>query len=248
MPWEYDQEALCRGEPIIQHMKQLDVLTSVCRHLRYEVTSEYFNRAQAHVTHCVGGFRTASDVRVLTAMRHIKASSLFTNHLRHIRLTWLPDTLRGWLHWGSHMGKWVSPLHGLIPIRSKEPGKELRQVNTLRWLASLKSLQTLEIGFMDVLPGLYGEPMFFGRNTLEWRGLLKPLKLESISFRLYSARRREEFTKNWENSEGFLQYKRVLAEHLLKYPVVAEEKQRKPCRGRIDVHIGTVRSEDHPLS
>ncbi|KAH7632044.1 hypothetical protein B0T09DRAFT_382141 [Sordaria sp. MPI-SDFR-AT-0083] len=229
MPWEYDQEAFCRGEPIVEHMMRIHILTSVCRHMRYEVIAEYFNRAQAHVTHCAGSFWTASDVRVLAAMRHLKASSLFTNHMRHIHLTWLPDTVRGWILWGSNMGRWASPVHGLIPMRNTKPRKGLRQVNTLEWLASLKSLQTLEIGFMDVLPGYRNNHIFFGRSTLEWRELLRLPKLESIFYRLYSAPSRKAFTKNWEDLESFRWYKNALAEHLLKDPAVEDtEKLASP--------------------
>lgn len=49
LPWEYTITGQRDGRPVRDHMHQIHVLTSVCRHMRYEVIAEYFHRTQAHV-------------------------------------------------------------------------------------------------------------------------------------------------------------------------------------------------------
>ncbi|KAK3401102.1 hypothetical protein B0T20DRAFT_495357 [Sordaria brevicollis] len=178
-PWEYDEQAQRSAQPCRDRMKQIHILTSVCRHFRDEVIREYFHRTQAHIAHCVGGFGPSSDERILASMKLIKASILFTDNLQHVRLNWFPEKRDpSWTCWA------VCLLDNPVEVRAAQdvffesqrmrlpfgiltpkPGKKLRQADTFKWLASLKNLKTLQINFVDVVHDEAGTPLFFGSNA-----------------------------------------------------------------------------------
>lgn len=238
LPWEYDREAQCEGQPVRDHIKQLHVLVSVCRHMRYEIIAEYFPHVQAHVLYAAGGHPGPSDsrlgdIRVFTAMRYIKTSPLFRDHLQHVRLTWLPGNL--WHHWTfwyemvargrqtfamrearARFGSLHEPF-GLGYVMSGRGMREinalLRQPDNFKWLRSLKSLKTLEIIFLDA-PRFY--PMDRARiplyNTAEWHNFNKLPNLERVSLRAWSSRQ-----ERWKEMQGGKQMDEAL-KRLLKDP------------------------------
>lgn len=249
-PWEYDQQAQRGGQPCRDHIKQIHILTSVCRHFRYEVIREYFHRTQAHITHCVGGFGQQSDERILASMQHIKASILFTENLKHVRINWLPDNREhSWICWALCMNDSQADIIAaqqefferqriVLPfgLQIPKPGKQLRQADTFKWLASLKSLKTLQVAFVDVVHGA-GVPLFFGPNApmfpdplasapgpgtppakQEWRALLKLHKLEAINFRILTVRSQAEMALKWKDFPKFREYEEEFIKHLLNDP------------------------------
>ncbi|KAK3494447.1 uncharacterized protein B0T23DRAFT_427459 [Neurospora hispaniola] len=253
MPWEYDVVAQRTGQPVNDHMKQIHALASVCRHMRYEVIAEYFFRAQAHVTYAVGGgggggsYCGRSDMRVLASMWHLKSSSLFTENLQHVRLNWLPiNDWYGWATWDSMVDKtsvrtelsWFAMAAlGYGGGSGQQKKRVLRQMNTLKWLASLRSLRTLEILFIDVLNKDNEFVSFY--NPEAWRRLLKLPKLEWVALRLFSGRHEE-----WRNSpEMSSDRERVmdLMDSLVKGPSSMLKKERTVHK--IDVRVGAVTAE-----
>ncbi|KAK3340200.1 hypothetical protein B0H65DRAFT_577753 [Neurospora tetraspora] len=252
MPWEYDIIAQREGQPASDHMKQIHVLTSVCRHMRYEVIAEYFLRSQAHINYAAGDSSHCdgrSDMRVLASMWHLKRSSLFTEHLQHVRLNWLPiNDWSGWTAWDNMVDKAnarrdiVGPFAMAAPWGTAgQPRRVLRQMDTLKWLASLKSLRTLEITFIDVMTVHENDFVSF-YDTLAWRKLMKMPKLEWITLRLFSGSARHE-EWNWNSPERLSDREKVmdLKASLLKGPSAMLKKERKRCR--IDTNVGAVTAE-----
>ncbi|KAJ4414856.1 hypothetical protein N0V85_002967 [Neurospora sp. IMI 360204] len=219
MPWEYDVIAQREGQPASDHMKQIHVLTSVCRHMRYEVIAEYFLRAQAHITYAAGDSSHCdgrSDMRVLASMWHLKNSSLFIEHLQHVRLNWLPiNDWNGWTAWDNMVDKantrWntVGPFAmAALPRYGEQPRRRvLRQMDTLKWLASLRSLRTLEITFIDVKTDEDDFVSFY--DTLAWRKLMKMPKLEGIVLRLFAGSARHE-KWDWNSPEKLSDSEKVM--------------------------------------
>lgn len=217
-PFEYDMEAQREGKPVGDYIKLIHALISVCRLVRHEVLPEYFARTQAHVLYADGIYRCGGDVRVLAAMRDMKQSRLFTEHLKHVRLHWLTEsTWRTWLNWliwwdmGDPDAKEREEARLAM---SEQEERALRQVDTLAWLAGLKSLQTLEIAFIDTRCRMGNDPaVYFGPDSVAWRELLKLPKLDRISFLVYCRRPYE-----WKGSGRSVGRKEILEEGLLKDP------------------------------
>lgn len=223
-PWDYAVFAQREGRPVSDHMKQIHVLTAVCRHMRYEVIAEYFPQAQAHITYTPGrtGSCGRSDMRVIASMCHLKSSPLFTAHLQHVRLNWIPlNTNDGWLAWDymvdnartrrynistpyvrvRRVGPFATALPTpLYPDRKPIESRFFRQINTLNWLTSLKNLQTLDITFIDAVNYESMWPVNAERivpfyNPRVWQQMLKLPKLDWINLRLFSGRQ-----DGWESS------------------------------------------------
>lgn len=225
-PWDYDVKSQREGHPTRDHIKQIHALAAICRHLRYEVIDEYFAHAQAHIIYTPGRASVIpgrTDIRAMASMYYIKHSPLFTAHLQHVRLNWLPANTRdGWLAW-EHMADSVrTRRHNIFtpntqititgPFEAASPydprvwadiTRVCRQPNTVNWLTGLKKLRTLEITFLDVLmyehiwPGVEDIVPFY--NAAVWQKLLKGLgaKLEWVSFKLVS---QVKDRSRWDNS------------------------------------------------
>ncbi|KAK1780281.1 hypothetical protein QBC45DRAFT_110362 [Copromyces sp. CBS 386.78] len=269
-PWDYDLVAQREGRPVSDHMKQIHALTTVCRHMRYEVIAEYFHRTQAHITYTPGrceycgksdrcGYCGRSDMRVLASMWHLKGSSLFTEHLQHVRLNWLPVNDRdGWLAWDyvvdnarTRRVNFALPnvrnytagpfAMALVPPGSRERRAEsrfLRQINTLNWLTSLKSLRTLEITFIDVMnPNSRNMVPFY--NPWAWQKMMKLPKLDWVTLRHLYGRHKE--WKIWGQRLADRKKVKDLVKDLLKDSPAKLKKERKPYR--IDINVGAVSSE-----
>ncbi|KAJ4414857.1 hypothetical protein N0V85_002968 [Neurospora sp. IMI 360204] len=242
-PFEHDMEAQLEGKPVGDHIKLIHALISICRLVRHEVLPQYFARTQAHVLYADSIYRCRGDARVLAAMRDMKRSRLFTEHLKHVRLHWLTEsrgTWRTWLNWLIWWGMGDPDAkereEARLATMSEQEERALRQVNTLEWLASLKSLQTLEIAFIDTRRRMGNDPaVYFGPDSVAWRELLKLPKLERISFLVYCRGPYE-----WKDSGRSVGRKEILEKGLLKDP--AAKKEGKPLR--IDVHVGAVRDVD----
>ncbi|KAK3948123.1 hypothetical protein QBC32DRAFT_222651 [Pseudoneurospora amorphoporcata] len=249
LPWQYAETAQREGQPVRDHMKQIHVLTSVCRRMRYEVIAEYFYRTQAHVLY-IADYRSwdcQGDMRVLAAMRYLKSSRLFTEQLQHVRLNWVPAPGWTWTAWEA----WYN-----LVDRGKFNAEEAsyrfsiiadynggRQVDTLKWLASLKSLKTLETTFVDVISaGEEEEELPSFSDPVAWQKLRKLPKLEWVSVQLKSRHHKERKKAQGRLSKSGNRKKMgELVEGLLQNPSALLKGEHKPPR--IDLHLGAVTAE-----